>query len=112
MPRKNTIKMYSILKEGKSVVAERFIRTLKNKTYKYITSVSKNVYIDTLDDKVNKYNNTYHRTIKMKPANVKSIMYIDFHIRNDKEGPKYKVGDNVRISKHKNTWNRLYSKLA
>ena len=58
--------MYSTHNEGKSVVAERFIRTLKNKIYKHITSISKNVYIDKLDDTVNKYNNTYHRTIKMK----------------------------------------------
>ena len=63
--------MYSIHNEGKSVVAERFIRTLKNKIYKYMTSISKNVYIDKLDDIVNEYNNTYHRTIKMKPIDVK-----------------------------------------
>ena len=62
--------MYLIHNEGKSVVAERFIRTLKNKIYKYMTSVSKNVYIDKLDDIVNEYNNTYHRTIKIKPADV------------------------------------------
>ena len=56
--------------EGKSIVAERFIRTLKNKIYKYMTSISKNVYIDKLDDIVNKYNNTYHKTIKMKFVHV------------------------------------------
>ena len=67
--------MYSVHNEGKSAVAERFIRTLKNKSYKYMTSVSKNVYIDKLDDIVNKYNNTYHSTIKMKPADVKSNIY-------------------------------------
>ena len=50
--------MYSVHHEGKSVIAERFIRALKNKTYKYMTSISKNIYIDTLDDIVNKYNNT------------------------------------------------------
>ena len=64
--------MHSIHNEGKSVVAERFIRTLKTKIYKYMTSISKNVYIDKLDDIVNKYNNTYHSTIKMKPVDVKS----------------------------------------
>ena len=69
--------MYSTNNEGKSVVAERFIRTLKNKIYKYMTSISKNVYIDKLDDIVNKYNNTYHSTIKMKPVDVKSSTYID-----------------------------------
>ena len=62
----NDIEMYSIHNEGKSVVAERFIRTLKTKIYKYMTSISKNVYIDKLDDIVNEYNNTYHITIKMK----------------------------------------------
>ena len=65
--------MYSIHNEGKSVVAERFIRTLKNKIYKYMTAISKNAYIDKLDDIVNEYNNTYHRTIKMKPVDLKII---------------------------------------
>ena len=63
--------MYSMHNEGKSVVAERLIRTLKTKIYKYMTSVSKNVYIDKLDDIVNEYNNTHHRTIKMKPVDGK-----------------------------------------
>ena len=63
--------MYLTHSEGKSVVPERFIRTLKNKIYKYMTSISKNVYIDQLDDIVNEYNNTYHRTIKTKPIDVK-----------------------------------------
>ena len=67
--------MYSIHNEGKSVVAERFIRTLKNKIYKYMTAISKNVYIDKLDDIVNEYNNTCRGTIKMKPVDVK-IMHI------------------------------------
>ena len=90
--------------EGKSVFAERFIRTLKNKIYKYMTSVSKNMYIDKLDNIVNKYNNAYHRTIKMKPIGVKDNTYIDsmeVPHSNDKD-PKFKVGDNVRISKYKN----------
>ena len=65
------IEIYSTHNEGKSVVAERFIRTLKNKIYKHMTSVYKNVYIDILADIVNKYNNTYHSTIKMKPVDVK-----------------------------------------
>ena len=63
--------MYSIHNEGKSVAAERFIRTLNTKIYKYMTSIPKNVYIDKLDDVVNEYNDTYHRTIKMKPVDVK-----------------------------------------
>ena len=70
---KDNIEMYSIHNEGKSVVAERFIRTLKNKIYKFIKAKSKNVYIDELDDIVNEYNNTYHRTIKMKPVDLKII---------------------------------------
>ena len=68
---KNDVEMHSMHNEGKSVVTERFIRTLKNKIYKYMTSVSKNVYIDKLDDKVSKYNDTYHSSIKMRPADVK-----------------------------------------
>ena len=68
--------MYSIHNEGKSVVDGRFIRTLKKKTYKYMTSVSKNVYIDKLDDIQNEYNNTFHRTIKMKLIEVKDNIYI------------------------------------
>ena len=68
---KNAIEMYSTHNKGKSVNAEIFIRTLKNNIYRYMTSISKNVYIDKLDDIVNKYNNTYHSTIKMKPVDVK-----------------------------------------
>ena len=73
----NDIEMCSTHIEGKSVVAKRFIKTLKNKIYKYMTSISKNVYIDKLDDIVNEYNNTYHRTIKMKPIDVKDNTYIN-----------------------------------
>ena len=73
----NDIIMYSTNNEGKSVVAERFIRTLKSKIYKYITSISKNVYIDKLKAIVEKYNNTYHTTIKMKPIDVEDNTYIN-----------------------------------
>ena len=69
--------MYSTHNEGKSVVAEKFVRTLKNKIYKYMTSISTNVYIHKLDDIVNKYNNTYHSTIKMKPVDVKPSTYTE-----------------------------------
>ena len=82
--------MYSIHNEEESVVAERFIRTLKNKIYKYITSVSKKVYIDKLDDIVGEYNNTYHRTIKMKPVDVKDNTYIDFKKEVNDKDPKSK----------------------
>ena len=67
--------MYPACNEGKSVVAERFIRTLKKKISKHMTAISKNVYFDVLDDIVNKYNNTVHRSIKMKPIDVASGSY-------------------------------------
>ena len=69
--------MYSTHNEGKSVAAERFIRTLNSKIYQHMTSISKNVYVDKLDDIVDKYNNTYHTTIKMKPIDVKDNKYIN-----------------------------------
>ena len=67
----NAIIMYSTFNEGKSVVAERFIRTLTNKLYKHMTAINKNVYYNVLDDVVNEYNNTKHSTIKMKPKDIK-----------------------------------------
>ena len=101
--------MYSIHNEGKSVVAERFIRTLKNKIYKYMTAISRNAYIDKLDDIVNEYNNTYHRIIKMKPVGVKDNTYIDFEKEVDNKDPKFKIGDHVRISKYKNVFAKGYT---
>ena len=98
----NDTEMYPIHNEGKSVVAERFIRTLKTKIYKYMTSVSKNVYIDRLDDIVNEYNNTYHRTIKMKPVDVKHNTYIESSKKVNDKDPNFKVGNHIRISKCKN----------
>ena len=97
----NNIIMYSPYNEGKSVVAERFIRTLKNKLYKHMTATGKNVYYNVLDDVINKYNNTKHSTIKIKPIDVKNNkrVYIDEH--NEKDS-RFKVGDRVRISKFKN----------
>ena len=91
----NDIEMYLTHNEGKYVIAERFIKTLKNKIYKYMTSISQNVYIDKLDDIVNKYNNTYHNTIKMKPVDVKSNTYIDYSKEINDEDPKFKIGDIV-----------------
>ena len=67
--------MHSAHNQGKSVVAERFIKTLKNKIYKYMTSISGDVYIDKLNNIVNKYNNTYHKTIKMKPVDVEDVIF-------------------------------------
>ena len=100
--------MYSANNEGKSVIAERFIRTLKNKIYKYMTSISKNVYIDKIDDIVKEYNNTYHTSIKMKPADVKDNTYIDFKYESKDKNPKFKVGDHVRISEYKNIFAKGY----
>ena len=100
--------MYSTNNEGKSVIAERFIRTLINKIYKYMTLISKNVYIDKLDDIVKKYNNTYHTSIKIKPIDVKDNTYIDFKEEVNDKNPKFKVGDQVRISKYKNIFAKGY----
>ena len=96
----NDIEIYSTHNERKSVIAGRFIRTLKNRIYKYMTWASKNVYIDKLDDIVNKYNNTCHGKIKMKPVDVKSSTYIYSSKEINDEDPKSKIGDIVRISKY------------
>ena len=106
--RDNDIAMYSTHNEGKSVVAERFIRKLKSKIYKYMTSISKNVYIDKLDDIVDEYNNTYHTTIKMKPADVTDNTYINADKEINNKDPNFKVGDRVRISKYKNIFAKGY----
>ena len=108
MLKDNGTEMYSVHNEGKSVVAERFIRTLKNKIYKYMTSMSKNVYINKLDDIVYDYNNTYHRTIKMKPVDIKDNRYIDFEKEVNDKDPKFKIDDRVRISKYKNIFAKGY----
>ena len=104
----NDIVMYSTNNEGKSVIAERFIRTLKNKIYKHKTSISKNVYIDELDDIVKEYDNKCHASIEMKPVDVKDNTYSDFKNEINDKGPKFKVGDHVRISKYKNVFARGY----
>ena len=104
----NDITMYSTNNGGKSVVAERFIRTLKNKIYKYMTAISKNVYIDKLDDIVKEYNNTYYTSIKMKLVDVKDNTYIDVKKEVNNKDPKFKVGDHVRISKYKNIFAKAY----
>ena len=94
--------MYSTFNEGKSVVVERFIRALKNKLYKQMAAINKDLYYDVLDDIVNKYNNTKHSTIKMKPKDVKDDnhrVYIDEH---KKKSTRFNVGDRVRISDFKN----------
>ena len=85
--------MYSPHNEGKSVVAERFNRTLKNKIYKCTTSVSKTVYINNLDEIVNECNSKYHSTIKMIPVDVKSSTHIDLNVENNGKNPKFEVGN-------------------
>ena len=100
--------MYSAHNEGKSVVAERCIRTLKSKIYKCFTSVSKNVYIDKLDDIANRYDNTYHTTIKMRPIDLKPNTYIDSGKKIYEKDPKFKIGGNVRMSKHKKFFSKSY----
>ena len=106
--RDNNIVMYSTQNEGKFVVVERFIRTLKSKIHKYMTSISKNLYIEKLDDIVDEYNDTYHITIKMKPADVKDNTYINADKEINNKDPKFKVGDHVRISKYKNIFAKGY----
>ena len=106
---KNDIEMYSTHNEGKSVIVERFIKTIKNKIYKHMTLISKNLYIDKLDDIVNECNNAKHRTIKMKPIVVKDNTYIDFGKEVNDNYPKFKVGDHVRISTYKNTFAKGYT---
>ena len=106
--RDNDTVMYSTHNEEKSVVAERYIRTIKSKIYKYMTSISKNVYIDKLDDIVNECNNIYHTTIKMKPIGVKDNTYINTSKKINNKDPKFKVDDRVRISKYKNIFAKVY----
>ena len=92
--------MYSKCNEGKFVVAERFIRTLKKKIYKHMTLISKKKYVDKLDYIVKEYNYTYHKTIKMKPVEVKDNTFINFGEEVNDKDTKFKTGDHVRMSKH------------
>ena len=105
----NNKEMYSTFNEAKSVVAERFIRTLKHKIFKHMTAISKNVYVDVSDDIVKKYNNTIHRTIKMKPIDVTDDSFAEHNEESNKRNPKLKVGDHVRIFKYKNIFARGYA---
>ena len=101
--------MYSTYNDGKSVVAERFIKTLKSKICKHMTAISKNVYFDVVDDIVDEYNNTYHRTIKMKPIDVGDDSFAEYNEESDEKDPKFKVGDHVRISRYKNIFTEGYT---
>ena len=100
--------MYSTYNEGKSVAAERFIRTFKSNIYKRMTAVSKNVYFDVLDDIVDEYNNAYHKTIKMKPIDVKDDSFAEYNEESNEKDPKFTVGDHVRISKYRNIFSKAY----
>ena len=103
----NNIEMYLTYNEGKSVAAERFVRTLKNKIFKHMTAINQNIYFDVLDDIVDKYNNTVHKTIKMKPIEVTDDSYAEYDEHPNKK--EFKVGDNVRISKYKNIFAKGYT---
>ena len=101
--------MYSAHNEGKSVVSKIFIITLKNKNYKYMTSVTKKcVYQQIIVDIVNEYSNTYHSTIKMKPADVTSSTYFDCGVENNNKGSKFDLGNHVRISNYRNIFAQGY----
>ena len=101
--------MYSTHNEGKSVIAERFLRTLKHKIYKHMTIVGKNVYFNVLDNIVDKYNNTYHSLIKMKPKDVTDSAFVEYSEEFNLKNPKFKVGDHVRILKYKNVFAKGYT---
>ena len=105
----NNIEMYLTYNKGKSVVAESFIRTLKNKIFKHMTATPKNIYFDALHDIVNKYNNPVHRTIEIKPIDTTSESYAEFNEDSNKKDSKFKFGDHVRISKYKNIFTKGYT---
>ena len=87
--------MHSTYDEGKPVVAERFITTLKSKICKHMTALGKNVYFNILDDIVDKYNNTYHSSIKMKSKDVKDNSFAEYNEESNEKDPKFKVGDHI-----------------
>ena len=104
----NNIEMYSAYNEGKYVVAERFIRTLKNKIFKCMAAVSENIYFHVLENIVDKYNNTVHRSIKMKPIDGSSNSYAEYNEDSNKKDPKFKAGDHNRTSKYKISFAKVY----
>ena len=101
--------MYSTHNEGKSFVAERFIKTLKNKIYKHMTSIGENIYFNVLDQIVDKYNNSFHSSIKLNPKDVNDSVFIEYSEESNKTYLKFKIGDNVRISKYKNIFAKGYT---
>ena len=103
------IEMYLMYNEGKSVVAERFIRTLKNKLYKHVTAIGKNVYWNVLDDAVEKYNDTINKSIGMKPKDVKINKKAVYVEESNEKSARFSVGNCVRISKFKNIFTKGYT---
>ena len=91
------------------IAAARFIRTMKNKNYKHMNGILKTVYIGKLDEIVDKYNNIYHRTIKIKPDKLNSGTYIDYGVEHNDQDSKFKVSDHVRISKYRNIFAKDYA---
>ena len=106
--KENDIERYSTHNEGKSVVAERFVKTLKNKIYKHMTTIGKNVYFNVLNDIADKYNNSLHSSIKMKPKDVTNNKFIEYVEETNQKDPKFKIGDHVSISKYKNIFAKGY----
>ena len=101
--------MYSTCNEGKSVAAEKFIRALKNRIFKHMTAISKNLYFEVLDDNVNKYNKTVHKTVKIKLIDVTDDSYSEYNEDFNKKDTKFKAGDHVKISKYKNIFAKGYT---
>ena len=100
--------MYSTPNEGKSVVAERFVKTLKNKIYKHMTTIGKNVCFNVLDDIVKDYNNTIHSSIKIKPKDFKYDTFVENVEETNEKDPEFKIADHVRIPKYKNIFSKSY----
>ena len=103
------IEMYSTYKEGKFVVPERFIRTLKNKIFKHMKAISKSADFNVLDDIINKYNQKVYRAIEIKPRKVTSNSYAEYNEDSNEKVSKLKVGDQIRISKYKNIFAKGYT---
>ena len=105
--KENHMEKYSTYNEGKSAVAEKFIKTMKNKIYKHMTAVLKD--FDVLDVIVDEYDNTFHKTIKIKPIDIKLDSYSVYNVESNEKDPKFKAGDHVRISKYKNIFAKVYT---
>ena len=101
--------MYSTFNKRKSVAVERFIKTLKNKIYKHMTYAGKNVYFNVLDDIVEKYSNSFHNLIKIKPKDVTDNNFVEYNEESNKKDPKFKIGDHVRILRYKNVFAKGYT---